>query len=78
MCALSPSAVAFRGTAALTPNWLTQMALGSDPELSMLANVKTCDPEPDGTYLMTAQPFGLDGKDKQIWFNLVQRTRPAS
>lgn len=77
-CALAPNAIAFRGTAALLPNWLTQMTLGSDPELAMLANVKTCEPQPDGSYLMTAQPFGLDGKEKQIWFHLVQRTRPAS
>lgn len=77
-CALSGNAIAFRGNAALMPNWLTQLTLGCDPELSMLANVRTCEPQPDGTYLMTAQPFGLDGKDKQIWFHLVQRTRPAS
>ncbi len=77
-CALSPNAVAFRGTVALMPNWLAQMTLGTDPSLSMLANVKTCEPQPDGTYLMTAQPFGIDGKDKQIWFHLVQRTRPTS
>ena len=77
-CALSGTAVAFRGTAALMPNWLTQLTLGCDPELSMLANVKTCEQQPDGAYLMTAQPFGIDGKEKQIWFHLVQRTRPAS
>lgn len=76
--ALSPNAVAFRGTAPLMPNWLAQLTLGTDPELAMLANVKTCEPQPDGTYLMTAQPFGIDGKDKLIWFNLVQRTRPTS
>jgi HD-like signal output (HDOD) protein len=77
-CAMSPNAIAFRGAAPLLPNWLTQMTLGSDPELAMLVNVKTCEPQPDGTYLMTAQPFGLDGKEKQIWFHLVQRTRPVS
>lgn len=77
-CGMSPNGVAFRGTAPLVPNWLAQMTLGTDPELAMLANVKTCTPKADGTYLMTAQPFGLDGKDKQIWLNLIARTRPAS
>ncbi len=76
-CALSPNCFAFQGTNALMPNWLAQLTLGTEPELGMLANVRTCEPQSDGSYLMTAQPFGLDGKDKQIWLNLIQRTRPS-
>ncbi len=77
-CALSPNAVAFRGVVPLMPNWLAEMTLGTEPDLSMLANVRTCDQQSDGTYLMTAQPFGLDGKDKAIWLNLIGRTRSTS
>jgi len=76
-CALSPSCFAFLGPEALMPNWLTQLTLGTEPELGMLANVRSCEPNKDGAYLMTAQPFALDGKDKQIWLNLIQRTRPS-
>lgn len=76
-CAISPSCFAFLGQEALMPNWLTQLTLGTEPELGMLANVRTCEPQKDGSYIMTAQPFALDGKDKQIWLNLIQRTRPS-
>ena len=76
-CAIAPNAIAFRGTVALMPNWLTEIILQQDPLLNMLANIRTCEPHPDGGYVITAQPFGLDGKDKQVWFNLVQSSRPA-
>lgn len=76
-CALSPSFFAFHGKNALMPNWLTQLTLGTEPELGMLANVRSCVPQNDGSYMMTAQPFALDGKDKQIWLNLITRTRPS-
>ncbi|MBL0214800.1 MAG: HDOD domain-containing protein [Myxococcales bacterium] len=76
-CAIAPNTLAFRGATALMPNWLAQLDLACDPKLDMLANIKTCEPHPEGGYLLTAQPFGLDGADKQIWFNLIQRTRAA-
>ena len=77
-CALGPSGFAFRGTAAMVPGWLAELTLGAEPPLDMLANVRSCEPQPDGSYLIVAQPFALDGNDKQLWFELVQRTREAA
>jgi HDOD domain len=74
-CAMSANGIAFRGSLALLPNWLMQVTLGSGPGLSMLARVQTCEPETDGSYLMTAQPFGIE---KASWLDLIARTRRTS
>ena len=74
-CAMSANAIAFRGSLALLPNWLMQVTLGCDPGISMLARVQTCEPGADGSYLMTAQPFGIE---KASWLDLIARTRRAS
>jgi HD-like signal output (HDOD) protein len=76
-CALAPNAVAFRGSTALAPNWLAQLQLACEPSLGMLANIKSCEPLAGGGYVMTAQPFGLGGNDKQVWSDLVRRTRAS-
>lgn len=76
-CALGPNAIAMRGTVARSPNWLVPLVLDGAPvELDMLANIKTCVAQPDGGYLLVAQPFALGGKDKHLWLGLIQRTRP--
>jgi len=75
-CGLSANTVTIRGTQPLAANWLVPLELHCDPPIDMLANVKSCERASDGSYIITAQPFGLDGKAKQQWFELIQRTRP--
>jgi HD-like signal output (HDOD) protein len=75
-CTLTPSTLAFRAPSALQPAWLTELTLRCTPDtITMLANVKTCDPIPGGEFFVTVQPFGLAGEDKAAWMRLIERTR---
>jgi HD-like signal output (HDOD) protein len=76
-CAMTESSIAFRSPAALQPAWLAELTLRAAPPLTMLAHVKACEPM-SGGFLVTAQPFGLAGADKDAWLRLIERTRPAA
>lgn len=74
--AISGSAFAFAGPTALMPNWLADLTFVCEPtQLPMLANVRTCDSHPKHGFVMTAQPFALDGKDKATWLQLLTMSR---
>jgi HD-like signal output (HDOD) protein len=78
-CALTPSMIAFRSPALLQPAWLAEVTLRCDPDtIAMLVNVKSCEPQSGGDFLVTAQPFGLAGEDKGTWLRLIGRTRNAN
>jgi HD-like signal output (HDOD) protein len=75
-CALTPSTFAFRSQSMLQPAWLAELTLHCQPDkITMLANVKSCQALPAGDFLVTAQPFGLAGEDKNAWMRLLERTR---
>jgi HD-like signal output (HDOD) protein len=75
-CALAPSTVAFRSPVMLQPAWLIEVTVRCAPDtIQMLIHVKSCDPQPGGDFLVTAQPFGLAGEDKAAWLRLIGRTR---
>jgi hypothetical protein len=74
-CALTPSTFAFRSQSALQPAWLAELTLHCNEKIMMLANVKSCQSLPAGDFLVTAQPFGLAGEDKNAWLRLLERTR---
>jgi HD-like signal output (HDOD) protein len=77
-CALAPTTLSFRSPAKLQLAWLVDLTLHCPPDtITMLANVKSCQLRPEGDYLVTAQPFGLAGDDKEAWLRLVDATRPA-
>lgn len=74
--AMTPSTFAFRSQTMLAPAWLADLTLHCAPDkIQMLANVKSCQQLPPGDFLVTAQPFGLAGEDKNAWFRLIERTR---
>jgi hypothetical protein len=76
-CALSASALMFRSPVVLQPAWLAELTLRCAPDtITMLAHVKSCEASPRD-YLVTAQPFGLAGQDREAWLRLIERTRPA-
>lgn len=75
-CSISPNSITFRGAVPLQPNWLSQLVLQwGAREIDMLANVKSCEAH-DGGFMIVAQPFGLDGPDKQAWMDLLAHARP--
>jgi HD-like signal output (HDOD) protein len=75
--ALTPSTIAFSSPVVLQPAWLTELTLRCPPDtIMMLAHVKSCAATAGG-FLVTAQPFGLAGPDKEAWNRLIERTRPA-
>jgi HD-like signal output (HDOD) protein len=77
--ALTPSTFAFRSQTMLQPAWLAELTLHCTPDkIQLLANVKSCQQLPPGDFLVTAQPFGLAGEDKNAWLRLLERTRRAS
>jgi HD-like signal output (HDOD) protein len=77
--ALTPSTFAFRSQTMLQPAWLAELTLHCAPDkIQMLANVKSCQQLPPGDFLVTAQPFGLAGEDKNAWLRLLERARKAS
>lgn len=74
--ALTEQTIAMRSKVALQPAWLAEITLRCTPPITMLAHVKTCEAVAGG-FLVTAQPFGLAGDDKDAWQRLIARTRPT-
>ncbi|TMQ10999.1 MAG: HDOD domain-containing protein [Deltaproteobacteria bacterium] len=78
-CALASSTLAFHSRTPLQQGWLAELTLRCAPDtITMLANVKSCQPMPGGGHLVIAQPFGLAGDDRAAWLRLVERTRRAN
>lgn len=78
-CALSGNAIGFTSPAALQTGWLCDLHLEAPPEqVTMLANVMSCEAVGTGSFLVIAQPFGLGGDNKTAWLQLVTRTRRSS
>jgi len=76
-CGLTQSLLVFSSPVRLQPAWLTELTLRCEPDtITMLANVRSCEPALHGGYVVTAQPFGLAGPDKEAWRRLIDRTRP--
>jgi HD-like signal output (HDOD) protein len=77
-CALTPSALVMSSPVMLQPAWLAELTLRCTPDtIAMLAHVKSCETVPGGGYLVTVQPFGLAGDDRDAWRRLIDRTRPT-
>lgn len=75
-CAMAPNSLTVRSPTPLRPNWLARLTLIVPPEAaSLLVNVKGCEPVGDGGFLVTMQPFGLDGPPKSVWLQLLVSTR---
>jgi HD-like signal output (HDOD) protein len=74
--AMTEHTLMFRSATAMQPAWLAELTLRCEPPISMLAHVKACEAA-SGGFLVTAQPFGLAGADKDAWQRLISRTRPA-
>jgi len=75
VCALTPTALAFRSPTALQPAWLTELTLRCPPDtITMLVHVKSCRAVSGGGYVVTAQPFALAGDDELAWRRLIDRT----
>jgi hypothetical protein len=75
--ALTEAALVFSSPTLLQPAWLADLTLRCTPDtITMLAHVKSCEVMPGGDYLVTAQPFGLAGGDKEAWLRLIERSRP--
>jgi len=76
-CKLAHDQLYFTGPAPLTPNWLVQLQLHIEREaIDMLANIASCERQPDGEYLIAARPFALAGPIKSAWLKLLESTRP--
>lgn len=76
---VGPNILGFSSETSYPVAWLAELTLHDDDvNITMLANVKSCDKQADGTYLVTAQPFGLGGDVKAAWTKLVSRTRKAA
>ncbi|HUJ57891.1 MAG TPA: HDOD domain-containing protein [Kofleriaceae bacterium] len=75
---LSATTLVMTGPEPLMANWVAPMILQTDFEpIDILANVRACKKLPDGSYEITAQPFGLAGPPKAAWLYLLAKTRPA-
>lgn len=75
---MTANTVIFTGVHPLSANWLAQLNLQCKPEpIDMLANVKSCVVNADGSFVITAQPFGLDGPDKKKWLALLAMLRAS-
>ncbi len=76
---VGPNMIVFSSTFAYPVAWLADLTVHDDAgNFTMLANVKQCDKIAEGSYLVTAQPFGLGGEVKTAWSKLVSRTRRAA
>jgi HD-like signal output (HDOD) protein len=76
---VGPNILGFTSSFAYPVAWIADLTLHDDAgNFTMLANVKSCDKQADGTYIVTAQPFGLGGDLKTAWSRLVSRTRKAA
>lgn len=78
-CAMGDNLLAFKSPIALQPAWLAELTLRCAPDtITMLGHVKTCELTPRRDFLVTVQPFGLAGDDKNAWLRVLGRTRPAA
>ncbi len=76
---VGPNIIGFSSETSYPVAWLAELTLHDDDvNITMLANVKSCDKQVDGTYVVTAQPFGLGGDVKVAWTKLVSRTRKTA
>lgn len=76
---LTPTALVLRAPTALAINWLTSLQLGDGPDgFELLANVVGCAADPTGGFLVTAQPFALDGPVKVAWLELINQARRSA
>jgi hypothetical protein len=72
---ISPNTFEMVGKDALAPAWLVEVTLGCMPApLVLLANVKTCEPCPEGHRVVLA-PFALGGDLKKQWLALLDGAR---
>jgi hypothetical protein len=72
---MSPNTFEMTGKDPLAPGWLVELTLGCMPTpIAMLANVKTCVPDPGG-YKVVLQPFALGGELKKQWLALLDSAR---
>ena len=72
---MSPNTFEIAGKDPLAPGWLAELTLGCMPApFTLLANVKTCDPDPAG-YRIVLQPFALGGELKKQWLALLDGAR---
>ena len=56
------------GGVTASDNCDTSLTLSQSPAAGTLVGL--------GMHTITVRPFGLDGKDKQLWLTLIARTRP--
>jgi HD-like signal output (HDOD) protein len=76
--AMTSSTLMFSSPVMLPPAWLAELTLRCSPDtITMLAHVKSCEVTIGSDHLVTAQPFGLAGQDREAWLRLIERTRPA-
>ena len=72
---ISPNAFEIVGKEPLAPAWLVEVTLGCMPSpIKLLANVKTCEPCPEGHRVVLA-PFALGGDLKKQWLALLESAR---
>jgi HD-like signal output (HDOD) protein len=73
---LTPTVLVIHAPIALAINWLTSLHLGDGADgFELLANVVGCAADPTGGFLVTAQPFALDGPIKVAWLELINQAR---
>lgn len=65
----------FQGRSPLVAGWLADLFLELAHSVPILANVRSCEQLPDGTYRMTARPYGLEGEARDAWTSIVARGR---
>jgi HD-like signal output (HDOD) protein len=72
---ISPNTFEIVGKDALAPAWLVEVTLGCMPSpITLLANVKTCEPCAEGHRVVLA-PFALGGELKKQWLALLDSAR---
>lgn len=73
---ISCNTIVFASAFSYPVAWLADLTLHDDNgNFTILANVKQCDKIGEGSYIVTAQPFGLGGDVKIAWTKLVARSR---
>lgn len=72
---IGPDAIVFYGRVPIAAGWLAELFLELAQAVPFVANVRACEQQPDGTYLMTARPYGLEGEARDAWTSLVERGR---
>lgn len=76
---VGPNVLSFASAFPYPVAWLADLTLHDDAgNFTILANVKSCEKQSDGSYNVVAQPFGLGGDVKTAWSALVKRTRIAA